>query len=347
MAGISALVSHGLHPWRLKMTARHGQFEVQTSRPLVAGRWLNLRATFAGESTGFPSPQLSAGVITLPASLGRYPFELARWVLTLSGTDLAPLDEILRAVVVDKNVVSATLKLPSKTGLVDRLAGLYGNAIDSKSVVELYCELTAQQRAKPERDFAAQVRRAFASSNVPPSPSRNAATLVALAMLVGDEKAGYLAGVEPSQTNSCRINPPTVTLYGRGDLPKHWALSAAISAAQGTQLARAVGEWKELADSVSPQSSFAANDPSGFSFVDLAADRAGVQIAKVAIAPQSASATAKWLSIATADQLLPQVVLQGPEGITEGEFKRRFGALDANRYQTAVAVIDRALATAR
>lgn len=347
MAGISALVSDGLRPTRMNMSVRDGNFEVQASRPLMVGRWLNLRATFAGKSRGFPSPRLSVGKITLPVSLGRYPFELARAVLLLSGTDLAPLDDMVRAVVVDKNVVTATLKLPRNTGLVDRLAGLAGNAINAQSVVEAYCKLTVQQRAKPEGNFSAQVRRAFAFGNVPPSPARNGAAIIALAMLVADERAGYLAGVEPKQTRGCRIDSPIVTLHGRADLPKHWALSAAIAAAQRTQLARAVGEWKELADSVSSQSSFAAGDPSGFSFVDLAADRAGFQTAMAAMPPQSASAAAKILSKATADQLLPQVLLKGPDGITEAEFKRRFGGLDANRYKAAVERIDRALAAAR
>ena len=202
MAGISALVSHGLRPSRMNMSVRDSHFEVAFSHSLVAGRWLNLRATFEGNSVGFPSPRLSVGKITLPASLGRYPFELARAVLTLSGTNLAPLDEILRAVVVDKNAVTANLNLPKNIELVDRLAGLGGDAIDARSVVEAYCKLTAQQRAKPEGDFAAQVRRAFALDNAPPSPGRNGAAMIALAMLVGDERAGYLAGVEPSQMRS-------------------------------------------------------------------------------------------------------------------------------------------------
>ena len=247
MAGISALVSHGLRPTRMNTSVRDGQFELQVSRPLVAERWLNLRATFAGKSSGFPSPRLSVGAITLPASLGRYPFELARTMLKLSGTNVAPLDEIVRAVVVNENTVTATLKLPKNTGVVDRLAGLGGNPIEAQSVVKAYCKLAAQQRLRPESDFAAQVRRSFALGNVPPSPSSNGAAIIALAMLVADERAGYLAGVEPSQTRSCRIDPPTVTLHGRADLPKHWALSAAIAVARGTQLARAVGEWKELA----------------------------------------------------------------------------------------------------
>ena len=343
-AGISALASHGLQPTRLNTTVQNGRFELQASHPLIAGRWLNLRATFVGKSTGFPSPRLSVGRITLPASLGRYPFELARALLSISGTDLAPLDEIVRAVVVDKEVVTATLRLRTNTGLFDRLAGLSRNTIDARSVVQAYCNLTAQQRAQPQDDFAAQVRRAFAFGDAPTSPDRNGAALIALAMLVTDERAGYLAGVESQQTRSCRIDPPTVTLHSRADLPKHWALSAALAVTQGTQVARTVGEWKELADSLPAHSGFALGNPSGFSFVDLAADRAGFRAATAAMSPLTANATARRLAEATAGQLLPQSLLEESESITDGEFRRRFGGLDADRYRAAVLGIDRALA---
>lgn len=344
MAGLSALASHGLRPNRMNMAVIDGQLKIEASRPLIAGRWLNIRATFVGKSAGFLSPRLSIGIITLPASLGRYPFELIRAALVTSGTDLAPLDEIVRAVAIDKQTVTATLRLPTRTGLFDRLAGLGGNTINPRSVVRAYCKLAARQRVRPEADFAAQVRRAFAFGKAPPTPDQNGAALIALAMLVTDEKAGYLAGVEEWQTRRCRIAPPVVTLHGRADLPKHWALSAAISVTQGTQLASAVGEWKELADSLSKQSMFAAGDPSGFSFVDLAADRAGFRAAKAAMSPSTAGATATRLAEATAADLLPRVLLEGPDGITNSQFKRRFGSLDAARYKAALLEIDRTLA---
>ena len=343
MAGISALATHGLRPDRLGASVRDGKLTIQASRPLVGGRWLNLRATFVGKSSGFPPFRLSVGNITLPASFGRYPFELARAALLLSGTDLAPLDKIVRAVVVEKEAVTATLKLPTKTGVIDRLAGLSSDAIDPKSVVRAYCNLAAQQRARPQQDFEVQVRRAFAFGNTPASPGRNGAALVALAMFVADERAGYLAGVKEGQIRSCRIPLPGVILYGRTDLPKHWALSAAISAAQGTQLARAIGEWKELADSLSPRSEFALGDPSGFSFVDVAADRAGLRAAMAAMSGPTASVAAQRLAEATADQLLPRSLLEKPDGLTSAEFERHFGGLDAARYQAAISDIDRAL----
>ncbi|MET0180334.1 MAG: hypothetical protein ABW194_07625, partial [Novosphingobium sp.] len=191
---------------------------------------------------------------------------------------------------------------------------------------------------------AVQVRRAFAPGPAAGSPGGNGAALVALAMLVGDERAGYLSGVTPGDVHSCRIDIVVTTLHGRADLPRHWALSAAIAATQGAGLARAVGEWKELADTLANPADFAAGDPSGFSFVDLAADRAGFRTARAALLPATARATAERLAAVTVEQLMPVALLEEPDGLTGREFERRFGGLDADRYKAAVATIDAVLA---
>ena len=63
-------------------------------------------------------------------------------------------------------------------------------------------------------------------------------------------------------------NYPTF-LYKRIDLAQHFIASAAITSSINGQIAKAVGEEKELND---------ANGGSGFSFIDLAADKAGTRI---------------------------------------------------------------------
>jgi len=64
-----------------------------------------------------------------------------------------------------------------------------------------------------------------------------------------------------------------------GRLAQHFLISAGIAAAGGSRLADAVGLFKELDDSRSG---------SGFSFTDLAADRAGVRFAESATGPNAA-----------------------------------------------------------
>ena len=60
------------------------------------------------------------------------------------------------------------------------------------------------------------------------------------------------------------------TLLGRRDLAQHFFVSGYLTATMGAEAANAAGVAKELVD---------ANTTSGFSFADLAADRAGVRFA--------------------------------------------------------------------
>ncbi|MGV2436495.1 MAG UNVERIFIED_CONTAM: hypothetical protein LVT10_17695 [Anaerolineae bacterium] len=64
------------------------------------------------------------------------------------------------------------------------------------------------------------------------------------------------------------VNPPYAAfLYKRTDLAKHFMGAAALSVSTNRLFANALGEVKELRD--------AQTGGSGFSFVDLAADKAG------------------------------------------------------------------------
>ncbi|CAN0559295.1 unnamed protein product [Laminaria digitata] len=65
-----------------------------------------------------------------------------------------------------------------------------------------------------------------------------------------------------------------VNLQQRHDWVQHYLLSAGLALAGGRGIADFIGEAKEVQD--------ATNKASGFSFTDLAADRAGVRFAEIA-----------------------------------------------------------------
>jgi hypothetical protein len=67
--------------------------------------------------------------------------------------------------------------------------------------------------------------------------------------------------------------PRKVTLNGRTDSPQHFTISAALAAHAGSPLSDAIGLYKEVDDS---------RRGSGFSFNDLAADRAGTRFGDLA-----------------------------------------------------------------
>jgi len=116
-----------------------------------------------------------------------------------------------------------------------------------------------------------------------------------------------------------------VTLAGRPDLTQHFTISAVLAATAGSPLSNVVGLYKELDD---------ARNGSGFSFNDLAADRAGTRLGELAV---GAVAGRERLRIAAAAglrerDLVPEV-RDLPEFMPQAEFMRRFGGIGQPRYQ--------------
>ena len=121
----------------------------------------------------------------------------------------------------------------------------------------------------------------------------------------------------------------TVTLDGRDDFPKHFLISAAIAAEAGSPLADAIGLYKEVEDS---------RGGSGFSFNDIAADRAGTRFGELAVkAPRKLQAA---LAAGVRERDFMPNVSDLPEFMPEAEFKTRYGGIGAPAYQKMMADIE-------
>ena len=97
--------------------------------------------------------------------------------------------------------------------------------------------------------------------------------LHALAIYCGHVKYQNLIGdVVPRDRRQSLNGCHSATLAGRHDLKQHFFISAGLQAASDANIAFTIGEFKELLDS--------DKGGSGFSFDDLAADRAGLRLAK-------------------------------------------------------------------
>jgi hypothetical protein len=130
--------------------------------------------------------------------------------------------------------------------------------------------------------------------------------------------------------------PHVITIDGRDDFAKHFMVSAAIAAYADTALADAIGLYKEVEDSRSG---------SGFSFNDLAADRAGTKFGEKSVAGKEA---ARKLQRRMASGLIDSDLMPAwsdlPEFMPEVEFKRRFGGIDAPAYQRIMQKIEQRVA---
>ena len=127
-----------------------------------------------------------------------------------------------------------------------------------------------------------------------------------------------------------------VTLAGRTDYPQHFTISAALTVTVGSPLSDAVGLYKEVDDS---------RGGSGFSFNDIAADRAGTRFGEIAVGGVPATAKLHQLlarGLRESD-LLPELT-DLPEFMTEVEFKRRFGGVGQPAYVRMLADIEQHIA---
>jgi len=156
----------------------------------------------------------------------------------------------------------------------------------------------------------------------------NRSALVVLALYIQGVDLPRLLGVAP-------LTRPTAVvplLAERQDLAQHFLISAGIAVAGGGGLADAVGLLKEVDD---------ARYGSGFSFTDLAADRAGVRFAQHATgsAGQAREIQTRMATGVTGDQLLPD--LTGlDEFLGEDTFRRRYESLDSPAYRRVIEDIE-------
>jgi hypothetical protein len=154
----------------------------------------------------------------------------------------------------------------------------------------------------------------------------NRAALVALAFLVNGQG---LSAIVPVARQWPQPRPLVITLAGRRDTPQHYLVSAALAAEGGGPLADAIGLYKEVAD---------ARGGSGFSFNDLAADRAGTRLGHLA-ARSPLVLQARLAAGVTEADLLPAIT-DLPESLTEREFQRRYGGVGAPAYRQVIADIE-------
>lgn len=162
--------------------------------------------------------------------------------------------------------------------------------------------------------------------------AENRAVILVLALYANGKPLGTIL---PAAKDWPRPTKQTVTLDGRDDLSKHFIVSAAIAAKAGAPLSDAVGVYKEIEDS---------RGGSGFSFNDIAADRAGTRLGEYAANPALAQKVQRQLSAGVGEKDIMPKTADLPEFMPEKEFLRRYGGVDAPPYKKMMAEIERRVA---
>ena len=163
----------------------------------------------------------------------------------------------------------------------------------------------------------------------------NHAAIMALSMFAGSHRFEHFIGsVTTEEMKSYRIKTNNIVLGGRQDLRLHFIISAGLKLVAESGISYAAGEFKELLD--------AGRGGSGFSFVDLAADRTGIRFAEIAT---DRSGSAKRLQLVLANKtnealFFPQVD-DLPEELSQEEFEKVYGGIEDTKYLALVDKIDK------
>ncbi len=271
------------------------------------------------------------GGLTLPRRLAD-PIVRVLLTATPAARRISGLMAPIRQMHIDAAGVGLTLRWESRQVLaaLDELAWAVAGVMPSQ--LELYrTRLAALAAQRPAPDFAVVLGELFALARERSAGSdpvgENRALLIALAEAANGRRLG-LPG--EGRLTGLRVE-------GRRDYVQHFTLSAALAAVAGEDLTDLAGLFKEVRDT---------SGGSGFSFRDLAADRAGSRFGARATASRESARRLQGLLAGTADSRLYLPELGDlPEFLPESVFLTRYGGVGGPGYNRLLALIEARIAT--
>ena len=306
--------------------------------PNPFGRYLNLTADVADVPGGVRIQSLRLGSLPLPGVLADGAARLAHRWLRRDET-YASLADAFSQVNFDENQATLDYRWhPELLTQIERKSAELLIAPEDQARMLAYAEQLdtllkryPHGRTIPLSEIAAPLF-GFAQTIDGDEAEENRAALTVL--------AAYLSGIslpkllEDDSASIRRAPRVLLSLHGRRDFAEHFVISAAITVNGGSRLANAIGLIKEEED---------ANKGSGFSFTDLAANRAGVMLGENATG-EAAARMQQRLADARSDSDMAPDFHDLPEFMPQAEFDRRFGPVGSPRYQKLIERIDARLA---
>lgn len=314
-----------------------GRLAIDASLPLarvVGAGWANLRIVFADGATLPDIESLAVGSLELPGWAARPLVELLARLVDPGGADAPPLRSLARGVRLTPD--RAQLVYEWRADVPQRLFARLMPP-EQQARLKVYHERLAQAlRATPRTArvaallqpmFALAAERSAAGAD---PLAENRAALLTLALYATGRP---LSRALPQARAWPRLPWRLVVLRERIDFAQHYLVSAAIAAGAGGSLADVLGLAKEVSD---------ARDGSGFSFNDLALDRAGIRLGEQALARPAALQARLAAGVTDAD-IAPDVA-DLPQFLPEAVFVERFGGIGAPDYERMLAEIDARIA---
>ena len=341
---MEVLVSQGARRWlplnsRAVFERESATLQVSLQLPahplLVFGRWLNMEVRLV-QTAGLPAMDA--------VRVGRLPVPI--WVAERLATQMLSRMAFKAEVDLALEVVRRVRFAPQQMLVTyawqgDSLGRLLNGLVAPEELVRLRAysdrlvEVAARHKSGWQMPLVEMLQPAFELARKRTQAGGDAAAenRAALTVLTLHANGRGLAQVLPAARNWPRPRPLQLLLGGREDFPLHFLVSAALAAEGTTPLSKVVGVYKEVSD---------ARSGSGFSFNDVAANRAGTRFGeKLLLSPAEMQATLAG-GVRDAD-LLPRVD-DLPEFMSQPEFVRRFGGVGGPAYNALLADIDRRIA---
>lgn len=288
--------------------------------------YLNLRLIVDDAEPDALVQQLKIGRLALPRPL-------VGWVLT-AAAHTGPFarfgqiaDEVVRRVRITDQTVRVDFDwnrealaraddLVTDVALRERMQAYYQPLVERVSDAEVKRYVRLPYLMQPLFEIA--VKRSASGSD--PVEENRALILMLNAYVNGRDIEAMLGWPTPDHP----IPRRSALLQRRVDLAQHFITSAALAVAGTNTLADVVGMAKELNDT---------HSGSGFSFVDLAADRAGAHFGKFAVhSDVTARKVQTALSRAADESLFMPSTRDMPENLKATEFQQRFKTIDSPEF---------------
>ena len=315
------------------------------------GSYVNVLVELAPSTAGLDLSRLQVGSLTVPRRFARPAARLALDMLLGWGNGRVLLD-MVGGVSLEAGRLSVGLRpMPDfalrMAEIRDRLrlaredALRVASAEQVKAYYQQIEELAAltgpRDRISLARYMSPVFELAERRSRTGSAIEENRAAIMALAIYFGTPRFELFTGtVIPADPPASGRRGARTTLADRVDSRLHFVYSAALKLASDSGVSFALGEFKEMLD--------AGQGGSGFSFADLAADRAGIRFAEEAAASEARAARLQQRLAAGEDEGIFFPSLLGlPEDLSEARFRRAYVGLDSPEYQAALAEIDRRL----
>lgn len=326
--GLNYVAGRFLHG-RGDFALTEGAGQARVTVVLPGGRFLNVTASLQPVDGKPAITHASLGSLPVPPALANYLVVTAIAASGLGREWKLALDAI-QDIQINPSSGMVTVTYQWEPQILDRARAV---ALSEEEIRQLRAareSLAAllAHRAPGSHITLSEILQATIPADVDPVAHGKATLFVLASHLAGID----LAALVPAAKTWPRVRWVVITLGGRHDLAQHFAVSATLAAWSGEPVADAIGLYKELDD---------ARHGSGFSFIDLTADRAGTRFGELLVKKPEALMT-RVRSGLQDGQLLP-VFSDLPEDLHQKEFRQRFESPESPQFKALNREIERRL----